>query len=590
MAANVISYTPATLITKAMFNFDAFGLSDYKLDGAIRVSVSDDFSIDDLSNPGYSRFDPILYTAGQSEVNWSTRMGSNIQEILQTYSQFANINFQWVGDFDTSATGTNDFTPNPEDVGRANVSDVNINWIYRSDDNFAGVSGGNSDSFLFDYTGGAHDIFLNAYAPKFNGDLSLDLNTRARQTLMHELGHSLGLSHPHSAYDASSGVPTITVDYAATANVGFSQLGFRTSNPADMYKEYFTIMSYDDQHSLLPGSNAVFQAYTPMILDVIALQQAYGEGTGTSGAANDKITPGIAGYRTYFDTAGIDTVDLSEYVDGAYFNMGVNITDANHLVGVSTSTFDAQNTISVSGSPANLRWFYGEYENAFGSSKADQIAGNPLDNVIDGEDGDDTIGGEKGNDTLNGGGGNDSLDGQEGIDTVVYAGGRDAMTLTHNADNGYTIQDDVNTEGIDTLNNIERINFSDEKLALDINGNAGITAKTLGAVFGKDSISNKEYVGIGLQLLDGGMSYNDLMKVALNAKLGVNASDTDIVNVLYTNVVGTAPSPSDLNYFIGLLQNNTYTTATLGVFAGETPLNAENINLIGLTATGLEFI
>ena len=225
MATNV-SYTPVTPITQAMFNFDAFGLTGYKLDGTIRVSVSDDFSIDDLSNPSYSRFDSILYTAGQSEVNWSTRMESNIQEILQTYSQFANINFQWVGDFDTSANGTNDFTPNPEDVGRANVSDININWIYRSDDNFAGVSGGNSDSFLFAYTGGAHDIFLNAYAPKFKNDLTLDLNTRARQTLMHELGHSLGLSHPHSAYDANSGVPTLTEDYAATANVVFSKLGF----------------------------------------------------------------------------------------------------------------------------------------------------------------------------------------------------------------------------------------------------------------------------------------------------------------------------------------------------------------------------
>ncbi len=588
--ATDINYTPDTAITKAMFNFDAFGLSDYKLDGTIRVSVSDDFSMDDLSNPSYSRFDSILYTAGQNEVNWTTKMESNIQEILQTYSQFANINFQWVGDFDTSANGTNDFTPNPEDVGRANVSDVNINWIYRSDDNFAGVSGGNSDNFLLDYTGGANDIFLNAYAPKFNGDLSLDLNTRARQTLMHELGHSLGLSHPHSAFDVSSGVPTITEDYAATTNIGFSQLGFRTNSSVDMYKEYFTIMSYDDQHSLLPGSNVVFQAYTPMILDVIALQQAYGEGAGTSGLSNDKIIPGIAGYRSYFDIGGIDTVDLSEYADGAYFNMGVNITGANHLVGVSTSTFDAQNTIAVSGSPANLRWFYGEYENAFGSSKADQIVGNPLANVIDGEDGDDKVVGGRGNDTLSGGGGNDSLDGQEDIDTAIYASSRGAMTLTHNADNSYTIRDDANTEGVDTLNNIERINFSDEKLALDLNGNAGITAKTLGAVFGKDSISNQDYVGIGLGLLDGGMSYNDLMALALNAKLGAHASDTAIVNLLYTNVVGTAPSTSDLSYFVGLLQNNTYTAATLGVFAAETPLNTDNINLIGLTATGLEFI
>jgi len=587
--ATDITYIPNTVITKALFNFDAFGLSDYKLNGTIRVSVSDDFSYNDYLSQNYSQFNSILYTAGSNEITWTTRMESNIQEILQTYSQFANITFQWVGDFDTF-TSSSDFTPNPEDVGRSNLSDININWIYRSDVKFAGISGGNSDSFSFNYIRAANDIFLNAYAAKFNGDISLDLNTRARQTLMHELGHSLGLSHPHSAYDASTGAPTITSDYTATKDLGFSQLGFHTDNPTDMYKEYFTIMSYDDQHSLLPGSNVVFQAYTPMILDIIALQQAYGEGTGTSGSGNDKITAGIAGYRTYFDTGGVDTIDLSEYTDGAYLNMGVNIIGAAHLVGVSMSIFDEQNTISSGGDPANLRWFYGEYENAFGSLKSDQLVGNSLDNIIDGEDGNDTITGEAGNDILNGGGGNDHLDGQEGIDTAIYTANQSAFTITYNIDHSYTIQDNAGTEGTDILNSIERISFSDEKLALDIDGNAGTAAKTLGAVFGKDSLANKEYVGIGLELLDGGISYSDLMVLAINVKLGADTSYTDIVNLLYTNVAGAAPSESDLNYFVGLLQNGTYTKASLGILAADTTLNASHINLVGLSTTGLEFV
>lgn len=587
--ATDIPYTPNTAITKAMFNFDAFGLSDYTLSGPIRVSVSDDFSRDDYSNPGYSRFNPMLYTAGPNEVAWTAQMKSNIQEILQTYSQFANISFQWVGDYDTFSSGA-DTTPNPEDVGRAGVSDININWIDRSDVNFAGISGGSSDDFLFHYIGAANDIFLNAYAPKFNDDLSLNLNTRARQTLMHELGHSLGLSHPHSAYNIDTGIPTITDDYAATKDLGFSQLGFRTNSALDMYKEYFTIMSYDDQNSLLPGSNVVYQAYTPMILDVIALQQAYGEGNGTSGSGNDTITPGIAGYRTYFDTGGIDTVDLSDYTSGAYFHMGVSITGAAHLVGVSMSTFDAQNTIALGKDPANLRWFYGEYENAAGSAAADQITGNSLDNVIEGKDGNDTLSGGGGNDSLNGGGGDDILNGQDGIDTAVYTGSRSAFSITRNTDHSFTINDNTHTEGTDTLNGIERINFSDDHLALDIDGNAGITAKILGAVFGKDSLANKEYAGIGLKLLDGGMSYNDLMELAINTKLGAHASDTAIVNLLYTNVVGAAPATSDLNYYTGLLQNGSYNEGSLGILAADSTANAEHIHLIGLAATGLEFV
>jgi len=587
--ATDIAYTPDTIISKAMFNFDAFGLANYKLSGTIRVSVSDDFSYDDYLNSSYSRFNSMLYTAGANEVTWTSQMTSNIQDILQTYSQFANITFQWIGDYDTFSSGT-DTTPNPEDVGRAGVSDININWIYRSDVNFAGISGGSSDDFLFNYTGAANDIFLNAYAPKFNNDLSLDLNTRARQTLMHELGHSLGLSHPHSAYNASTGIPTITADYAATKDLGFSQLGFRTNTATDMYKEYFTIMSYDDQHSLLPGSNVVYQAYTPMILDVIALQQAYGEGSGTSGSGNDTITPGIAGYRTYFDTGGIDTVDLSDYTNGAYFNMGVNITGVAHLVGVSMSTSDAQNMITSGKDPGNLRWFYGEYENAAGSAAADQITGNSLDNVIEGKDGNDTLSGGGGNDSLDGGGGNDILNGQDGIDTAVYAGSRSAFTITRNTDHSFTINDNTHTEGTDTLNGIERISFSDEHLALDIDGNAGITAKILGAVFGKDALANKEYAGIGLKLLDSGMSYSDLMELAINAKLGAHADDTAIVNLLYTNVVGAAPATSDLNYYVGLLQNGSYNATSLGILAADSTANTDHINLIGLATSGLEFV
>jgi hypothetical protein len=587
--ATDIAYTPDPIISNAMFNFDAFGLANYKLSGTVRVSVSDDFSYDDYLNPGYSRFNSMLYTAGANEVTWTSQMTSNIQDILQTYSQFANITFHWIGDYDTFSSGT-DTTPNPEDVGRAGVSDININWIYRSDVNFAGISGGSSDDFLFNYTGAANDIFLNAYAPKFNNNLSLDLNTRARQTLMHELGHSLGLSHPHSAYNASSGIPTITADYAATKDLGFSQLGFRTNTATDMYKEYFTIMSYDDQHSLLPGSNIVYQAYTPMILDVIALQQAYGEGSGTSGSGNDTITPGIAGYRTYFDTGGIDTVDLSDYTNGAYFNMGVNITGAAHLVGVSMSTSDAQNMITSGKDPGNLRWFYGEYENAAGSAAADQITGNSLDNVIEGKDGNDTLSGRGGNDSLDGGGGDDILNGQDGIDTAVYAGNRSAFTITRNTDHSFTISDNTHTEGTNTLNGIERISFSDEHLALDIDGNAGITAKILGAVFDKDALANKEYAGIGLKLLDSGMSYSDLMELAINAKLGAHADDTAIVNLLYTNVVGAAPTASDLNYYVGLLQNGSYNATSLGILAADSTANTDHINLIGLATSGLEFV
>ena len=376
-----------------MFNFDVYsGLQNFKTSGVVRVSVSDSFSYWDYRGFLYSNFYSGLYfdQTSSGEVYWDGVMLAGVQEILSIYNQFARLNLQWVGDFDRGA----DASPNPEDVGLTGLSDINITWIDRSDVGFAGLSGADHDGFL-NYIGGAGDIYLNAWSLEDN---SLELNTNSRQVLIHELGHSLGLSHPHTSY--SSGVPTISADYAATQFLGFDKLGFRTSSAADMYKEYFSIMSYDDTVSFLPGEDTVFYAHTPMILDVIALQQAYGLGSGTHGSGDDVIEAGTAGYRTYFDVGGVDTIDLSMYGSGAYLHMGTTITDAEYLVGVAMSTLDARSTISAAQSPSNLRWFYGSYENALGSAADDWIIGNALDNEIFGGAGDDLLLGGGGNDTF----------------------------------------------------------------------------------------------------------------------------------------------------------------------------------------------
>jgi len=176
------------------------------------------------------------------------------------------------------------------------------------------------------------------------------------------------------------------------------------------------------------------------------------------------------------------------------------------------------------------------------------------------------------------------IDGGQGIDTAVYSGNRSAFSLSKTAA-GFS----VSGSGLaDTLVNIERLQFADRKLAIDTAGL--VTAKILGAVFGKASVANKEYAGIGLQLLDGGMDYATLVQAAINAKLGAGASNTAVVNLLYTNVVGSAPGAADLAFYVDLLNNGTYTAASLGVLAADTALNTVNINLVGLANSGLEYL
>jgi|GEM_PF-3121195 len=183
---------------------------------------------------------------------------------------------------------------------------------------------------------------------------------------------------------------------------------------------------------------------------------------------------------------------------------------------------------------------------------------------------------------------NDVIDGFSGIDTVVYDDAYAQYMVSLN-DSVVIVRDSTGNTGIDVLRDVERLRFSDQSLAFDIGGNAGKVARILGAVFGKESVANAEYAGIGLQLLDDGMSYEELMMLALNTKLGAGFSDADEVRLLYQNIVGTEPSQADLDYWTGTIASRQYTQASLGIMAAELELNANNINLTGLAKTGLAY-
>jgi hypothetical protein len=190
------------------------------------------------------------------------------------------------------------------------------------------------------------------------------------------------------------------------------------------------------------------------------------------------------------------------------------------------------------------------------------------------------------NDQLVGGPGNDTLDGGSGLDFAVYNSNRSNFKIEKIADK-FRITDLTGAEGTDTLIRIERLNFADVSVAIDFTGNAGTVAKILGAVVGKESLLNKEYVGIGLDLLDKGMSYSDLAAAALEA-VGLNTNDK-IVTALWTNVIGSAPSVADKAPFIQMLDNG-FSRGELAKLAADTPENAVNIGLVGLAQTGLDYL
>ncbi|MCX7175815.1 MAG: hypothetical protein NT159_18200 [Proteobacteria bacterium] len=591
--ATYVAYTPTSIIGKALFNLDAFGMANYKVSGTVGVSVSDAYTEAQYlaSSPQLSKD---LYTSLSSgNVGWTSAQTANIDSITATYSRFIDLQFSPVADYSGA-------TP----AAVANKSDINISLIYRPDWSSAGESAGGVDS-NFGYPGSRGDIVLNWHgfgSAGSNNDKSLSSTTFGFHALMHEIGHSLGLSHPHSS--VTGGITTITADYAATTGVGFDKLGFRIDSPLDMNKEYFSVMSYDDQ--TVTGQADTF-AQTPMILDVIALQGAYGEGAGTSGSGNDVIAPGgkggVAAYRTYFDTGGIDTIALGNYSSGAYLHMGTAIDGAAHLVGVSMSREDENAMLSLKRDPASLRWFYGEYENALGSAADDHIVGNALDNSIsglagndsiDGQAGNDILSGGDGNDTLTGGAGNDMLDGGAGLDTAAFGGRMADYAITRN-DGGYTVRDNTGVEGTDSLTAIERLRFSDIMLALDMDASqsGGEAALLIGAVIGKTGLANKVLVGELLNYFDAGNTLLTAATALLSAgiidRLAGGATTNAYVNLVYHAVTGQVATTDDTKMLAALIDSGGYTRADFLAAAAELPENQANVGLVGLSQTGLEY-
>ena len=147
-----------------------------------------------------------------------------------------------------------------------------------------------------------------------------------------------------------------------------------------------------------------------------------------------------------------------------------------------------------------------------------------------------------------------------------------------------------NRDGKDSLIEIERLIFSDSALAFDLDGNAGFIAKLLGAFLGADGINNSEYVGLGLSLIDSGMSKDSILTEALKVVFGDNPSGSDLVNGFYRNLTGETTPDSLLNEYSALIDSGSLTALSLANQVLEHEMNVSNIDLIGLASSGLEFI
>ena len=185
----------------------------------------------------------------------------------------------------------------------------------------------------------------------------------------------------------------------------------------------------------------------------------------------------------------------------------------------------------------------------------------------------------------------DNFDGGPGMDTVVYSGNLADYVVKPDV-SGIEVKSAAATEGSDWLLNIERLQFKDKGLAFDLDGNAGVAAKTLGLVFGADAVALPNYVGICLDLLER-QNYTQslLMKAALNVRLGADATDPGkVVDFLFVQLTNAVPGAQDKANFVNLIVNQTYSIESLAVLASELSFNPISASLVGLATSGLPYV
>lgn len=220
----------------------------------------------------------------------------------------------------------------------------------------------------------------------------------------------------------------------------------------------------------------------------------------------------------------------------------------------------------------------------------DTITASERNDRFSGYAGNDVLLGGDGHDTLAGGAGNDTLDGGGGVDSAMFSGKFAQYSWTTTGD-VLRVQANAGSDGIDTLSGIERLGFADQSVALDVaNGNAGTTARILGVVFGPSFVTNKAYAGIALSLLDGGMSCDDLIALALRVKLGEHYSNAAEVEALYQNLFGHAPTTAEVTFWSAAINAGQFSQVSLAKAAANLDINAVNIDLVGLMQTGLGYL
>ncbi len=178
---------------------------------------------------------------------------------------------------------------------------------------------------------------------------------------------------------------------------------------------------------------------------------------------------------------------------------------------------------------------------------ADTVTGSPSDDLLRSYAGADTISAGNGNDQLDGGSGNDSLDGGVGLDIAMYSGNARNYAWTLGSNGAWTVIDYrlASPEGVDSLRNIELLQFADQTISL-----AATPAQALQSAF--DHIlrfvptSDASLNNLTARVAAGTMT----QAAAVAALVQLADSSTSVATLAYQFFTGRIPSGEGLDYLV----------------------------------------
>lgn len=280
-------------------------------------------------------------------------------------------------------------------------------------------------------------------------------------TMMHEVGHTLGLKHGMDDYRLTNLFPLLD---------GPSPRYGTEAQLPEKDGQAWTLMTYRSN----PGADLSFageganQPQSYMQNDIAALQFMYGanfnfRNTGTtytwSPTTGEMFVNGVGTgvstankiFETLWDGGGVDTYDLSNYTTNLTLDLRAGQFSTFSAEQLANNRAYLNEFAPAPGNIANALLYNGNLasliENAVGGVGNDAITGNQVANVLTGGLGDDT---------LTGGEGSDLLDGGVGSDTAVF-GGAIGINVTINSAGDVLV---VNGADTDTLRGIESVTGS----------------------------------------------------------------------------------------------------------------------------------